>query len=181
MYVLLQEMWSKPHMHWFYPLLIFAISFANGTSLWQPIRQDDLGDGRVQLISWEVNVPKVTLFIKETRLPWLEVDFQPKKNDPDWKKPEPVEINELLHLAPIMAHLLDFVASRVPPLVILWWVHPKNPRLFARSSCSCSAAKKDLAFEDGWYPSFLTLPRKPLKGDIPINSHHIRCIRVFQG
>lgn len=119
MYVLLQEMWSKPHVHWFYPLLIFAISFANGTSSWQPIRQDDLGDGRVQLISWEVNVPKVTLFIKK------KLDFLGWKSTFNRKKMililiekslNHVEINELLHLAPIMAHLLDFLASRVPPL-----------------------------------------------------------------
>ena len=29
----------------------------------------------------------------------------------------------------------------------------------------------------GWYPSCLTPPRSPLKGDIPNKYHYIRCIR----
>ena len=29
----------------------------------------------------------------------------------------------------------------------------------------------------GWYPSCFTLPRSPLKGDIPKKYHYIRCIR----
>lgn len=63
-------------------------------------------------------------------------------NDPDSKKPEPVEINQLLHLAPIMAHLLDFVASRVPPLVILWWVHPTTPAFLPEAHAVVPQPKK---------------------------------------